>query len=56
MKDPFEPLTAKPKTEEDRIKLRLKDAAAHGGKTHRGKAKTTRFLFGYKTNKVRKDG
>lgn len=49
MTDPFAPLSAKPKTEEERRLRRIKDAASAGGKTHRGtRPGNDRFLFGKK--------
>lgn len=53
MTDPFQPLTAKVASDAERTKLRRKQGASHGGKTHRGKPKAKRFLFGYKTDKVK---
>ena len=32
----------------ERLKLRAKQGASHGGKAHRGKPKASRFLYGYK--------
>lgn len=48
MTDPFQPLSAKPPSDADRIKQRIKEGASHGGKTHRGKPKPRKFLYGYK--------
>ncbi len=47
MTDPFAPLSAKPKTDEERRMRRIRDAGAAGGKTHRGtRTGNDRFLFG----------
>lgn len=47
MIDPFAPLSAKPKTEEERRLRRIKEGGSAGGKTHRGtRTNGDRFLFG----------
>lgn len=35
--DPFKPLSAKPETDEERIKRRKFERSSHGGKTTRGR-------------------
>jgi len=45
--DPFAPLSAKPKTDDERRLRRIKEAGSAGGKTHRGtRTNGNHFLFG----------